>query len=133
MAMDLAIDFNTGDLVIAPNKDIDVRIGQATVDQRIRVRLRVPQGDWSLDPSGGLLGSRLHDAVRLPIWRAEGEVPLLVHEALLGMHDIAVREVKVSQNAKSHTTLDMTILYSMLDESGQTMGEVLTTNISVTG
>lgn len=117
MPLDLAINFITGDLVIAPNKDLEVRSGQQTVEQRIRVRLRIFQGEWTLDPTGGSLGSVLHDAMRLPQWRAIEEIPLIVKEALEPMSDIEVRSVDVVFDPDDSRTLDMTISYAILGDT----------------
>jgi len=115
--IDLAIDYNTGDLVIAPNKDLEVRSGQQTIEQRIRVRLRIFQGEWTLDPTGGTLGSTLHDAVRLPTWRAIEEIPLIVKEALEPMDDIEVRSVDAVLDPDDARTVDLTISYAQLGDA----------------
>lgn len=134
MPLDLALDYNTGDLKIAPNKDIERRVGEATIEQRIRVRLRIFQGEWALDPTGGQLGSRLHDVSRLPSWRAAQEAGLVIREALEPMDDIRVQDVQVSVDDKNVRILDVTILYAHVDPSGQLGGTVeLTTAITVGG
>lgn len=129
MAVELALDFGTRDLVIAPNKDLDIRTGQSTVDQRIRVRLWIIQGEWTLDPTGNRLGSRLRDALRLPSWRAVQEVPLIVREALEDMDDIRVMDVQCEISPDTRKLLDMTIYYSMEDQPE----EILSTIVTVEG
>lgn len=132
MAVDLAIDYNSGDLLVAPNKDIATRTGASTVEQRIRVRLRVIQGEWILDPTGGTLGSRLREAMRLPVFRAVQEVPLLVREALLPMTDIDVTDVECVSDDTDSTAVAITIIYSTLDDTGQTNLEGLSTTLTLT-
>jgi phage gp46-like protein len=132
MGLDLAMDYNTGDLKIAPNKDLERRIGEATVEQRIRVRLRIYQGEWALDPTDGQLGSRLHDVTRLPAWRATQEAGLVIREALEPMDDIRVQDVQVSVDDKNVRILDVVILYAHVEPNGQLGGTVqLTTSITV--
>ena len=134
MAFDLAIDYNTGDFKVAPNKDLERRIGESTVEQRIRVRLRIFQGEWALDPTGGQLGSRLHDMSRLPNWRAQQETGLVIQEALEPMDDIKVQDVKVTVNAKDQRVLDVVIAYAHVEPSGQQGDTVeLTTSITLGG
>jgi phage gp46-like protein len=116
MASDLAIDFNTGDLILSPHHDVARRVGVDTVQQRIRVRLRVRQGEWPLDPTGGSLGSRLFEALRYPQWRAESEVPLIVREALAPMDDIIVDDVQVSISGPR--SIKVVILFSMVEPGG---------------
>lgn len=131
MALDLALNAN-GDLKVAPNKDIEVVTGRQTVDQRIRVRLRVYGGEWLLDPSHGRLGSRLRETLRLPIWRTREEIPFVVKEALEPMTDISVRDVLVEQDADVSDKLNVTILYSILDEQN-TDNQVLSTTLTIEG
>jgi hypothetical protein len=133
MAVDLAFDFKVGDLAIAPNKDLDRKTGSDLVEQRIRVRLKIIQGSWLLDPTGGSLGSRLIDALRLPMFRAVTEIPLIVQEALEPMDDINVTNVVAAPNEDDSSSVDLTIYYSILDDSGQTTEEQLTTSVTIAG
>jgi hypothetical protein len=132
MPLDLAIDYNTGDLLIAPNRDIEVRTGREEIEQRIRVRLRVYGGEWELDPSGGQLGSRLHDAFRLPVWRSRREIPLIVREALEPMKDISVRDVIVDQDPDNPSGQNVTILYEMAEDVGSG-SDILATTLTIEG
>lgn len=133
MAVDIAIDYNTGDLLIAPNKGIEIRAAQNTVDQRIRTRLKVYGGEWELDPSGGLLGSRLRDTLRLPIWRAKQEIPLVVREALEPMDDIRVGEVLADVDPDNSRAIRLTIFYAMLEDDESVSEETLSTSLSIEG
>jgi hypothetical protein len=131
MAVDLALDFATGDLAIAPNKDLDRVTGSSLNDQRIRVRLLVIQGEWVLDPTGGTLGSRLREALRMPIFRAQTEVPLLVHEALEPMGDINVTDVTCEPDPTNNSGLVITVYYRVLDESDATDSQQFSTSLTI--
>jgi hypothetical protein len=132
MAWDLAIDYNTGDLKVAPNEDFQARTGPATIDQRIRVRLRIEQGEWALDPSGGQLGSRLSEVLRLPNWRAMTELELVVKEALASMDDIDVQNVIVTKT--DERTIGMQIEYIPLfddDDVALEQADVVTSSFVI--
>lgn len=130
MAIDLAIDNNSGDLMFAPNQDLATKQGIATIEQRIRVRLRTIQGTWDLDPD---LGSRVLDATRMPVWRALDEIPLVVKEALEPMDDIIVSDVVCAQDSDRPQTIGITIKYNILDTTGAQEDEDLSFGISLTG
>lgn len=133
MAWDLAIDYNTGDLKVGPSNDFQARVGPDTIAQRIRVRLRIPEGDWSLDPSDGELGSRMDDVLRMPTWRALTELELVVREALAPMDDIEVHNIVVVQ--KTANSVGLQIEYRLLfaeDETPISEGEILSTEIALT-
>lgn len=134
MAVDLAIEYNTGDLLIAPNGDFDRRVGEDTIEQRIRVRLRIYQGEWMLDPTNGTLGSRLHEVARLPDFRAVQETSLIIREALEPMDDITIQDVQVIIDPNTRTKINVTISYAHVDPDGQSGGTVdLTTTILLAG
>jgi hypothetical protein len=115
MALDLAIGKN-GDLLIAANRDIEIRTGQPAVDQRIRVRLMIYGGEWELQP----------------IWRAQEEVPQMVMEALEPMDDISVRDVTCDVDPDNSRGLDIVVYYSMVDD-GVASEEILTTTLTIEG
>jgi hypothetical protein len=124
MATDLALDPATGDLLAAPNKDLALCQGQATVEQRIRVRLRVIAGSWDADPT---LGSALREAMRMSTPHAVQVIPLMVKEALSPMDDIVVRDVQCNVNAKDGSAVDFIVEYSMASDQG---GSLLTTSVT---
>lgn len=132
MALDLALD-KRGDLRIAPNSDLEVVTGQATVDQRIRVRLLIEAGEWELDPTNGTLGSRLRDALRLPVWRAQQEIPLMVREALEPMDDISIHDVIAEVDTLDPNGINLTITYSMIENDGTAAADNLTTTLTIGG
>src|SRR5450759_461426 len=97
MAVDLAIDPATGDLLFGPNLDFQTVTEDAVTAQRARVRLRIEQG-WLNDPSGGLLGSRLRAALHLPRSRLLLETSAFIEEALAPMDDIEIVSVTVNES-----------------------------------
>ena len=127
MATDLAIDYNTGDLIVSPTKDLSVRTGLGVVEQRIRVRLRAYYGMWDIDPS---LGSRLHDMLRMPDARARQTAELAVREALEPMTDITVHGVSVTTDPKDSRKINLSITYAML-EDGEDPSDALTTTTTL--
>ncbi len=133
MAIDLAIDYNTGDLLVSPNNDIDLRFSEQTIEQRIRVRLKMRQGQWLLDPSNGRLGSRIHETFRLPVWRTLTELSQIVKEALAPMRDITVNDVTAEVNAEDPTAIDIVITYALLDQGGAQTDLVLSTSLTIEG
>lgn len=134
MSTDLAIDRLTGDLLVAPNNDLLLLTGIGVVEQRMRVRLKIHQGDWEFDPTGGSLGSRLTDLLRLPPIRALGELPLVVKEALAPMTDIRVIDVNAELNAEHATQIDFSVVYVVVDSQGVESDEqILEDFLAVTG
>lgn len=120
MATDIALDKATGDLVAEPNNDFAVVTGGDVIDQRIRIRLKVPHGDWEqnlgLDVGEMGFGSRLNEMSRLPMERAFNEIPLVVKEALAPMEDIRVYDVVCSLNPDAPTKIDFTVYYVILED-----------------
>lgn len=131
MSHDLAIDYNTGDLLVSPSMDVDVRTGTGTVEQRIRVRLRVWYGEWDIDPT---LGSRIHDVMRMPEFRAIGETELAIREALEPMDDVSIQLVQVAQDTDDPAKLNVVITYAVREPSNDVSEPfVLTTSLRVGG
>lgn len=129
MTTDLAIDYNTGDLIVSPTNSIDVRTGLGTVEQRMRVRLRVWHGEWDIDPS---LGSRLREVMRMPNWRATSEVELSIREALEPMDDVTVQHVTVTQDPDDARKINVGITYVVNDATDEAVDPLtLTTSLRV--
>ena len=135
MPTDLAVDYNTGDLKIAPSNDIGLRTGTEVLEQRIRARLRVYAGEWPLDPSGGLLGSHLRDITRQPTWRAVTDVERVVREALAPMDDVHVRSVNAQIDPKDERRIVIDLTYSVVEPTGETSDTAtsLSTSLTITG
>jgi phage gp46-like protein len=111
LSFDLAIDYTTGDLLNAPNRDIQGRTGPDVYEQRIRIRLKIQRGTWALDPSGGELGSRILELARVSSARAVQEIEQYVREALEPMTDITVRDVTAKVNPKTQKIIMLDISY----------------------
>lgn len=130
MATDLMLDKATGDLRAEPNNDIAVVTGGDLIDQRIRVRLKTPQGDWlnnlGLAEGDFGMGSRMFEMTRLPMDRAFAEIPLVVKEALAPMTDIRVQDVLCSLPENIPAQIDFTVLYTILDDNGVVDSDVQT-------
>lgn len=94
---DFAVDPKTGDWVFSSNRDIQGVEGNDVVKQRILNRLRIVRGSWDLDPTNGMLGSRLDTLFRIPRQRAVMEAHLMVEEALAPMSDVNVTKVTVEE------------------------------------
>lgn len=117
--MDLAID-NNGDLIFGGNRDLLTVDGQEQVEQRIRMRLLLPQGTFihdteemvGSDLAGPELGSLLR---RLPTDdRVYDDLALRVQEALAPMEDIQVSDVKMTVEENRSVTVE--VLYTMRPE-----------------
>jgi hypothetical protein len=112
ISVDLAIDRETGDLLVSASNDIELVTGVAETQQRISLRLRVQKGSWLLDPSGGELGSTLVSLTRTKIEQALASIPLLVREALAPMEDIRVEDVDASIDPDVPTRINFVVFYS---------------------
>lgn len=133
MPLDLAIDPNTRDLVISPRSDFSLRTGTEVVKQRILTRLRIPAGEWHLDPTRGTLGSRMKDLMRMPAFQVVTDAPRVIREALEPMEDLIVHDVECAIDPKNARKLNLMLTYSVVEPSGETGEEqTLTTNIPIT-
>jgi phage gp46-like protein len=110
LSFDLAINYDTGDLLIAPNHDIQGRTGPDVFEQRIRIRLKIQRGTWLLDPSGEL-GSRILELSRVSSQRAVQEIEQYVREALEPMDDITVRDVTAKTDPETQKIIMLDISY----------------------
>lgn len=117
MATDIAQNPSSGDWIFSGNNDFQLVLGDQTVLQRIQTRLRIVKG-WDLDPSNGLLGSRLEQALHIPRGRALREIPLMIREALDPMLDIEIGEIQVHEfDGEESGSVRVTIEYEVV-ESG---------------
>lgn len=133
MPVDLAIDPNTRDLVISPRSDLSLRTGTEVVKQRITTRLRIPAGEWALDPTDGLLGSHMKTLLRMPVFQIVTDAPRVIREALEPMEDIIVHDVSVVPDAKDSRKLIVSLRYSVIEPDGtETDEQDLTTDIAIT-
>lgn len=115
MPVDFAIDFVTGDLVLSPSGDAELRSGIGVIEQSIRSRLRIARMKWPLDPTDGTLGSGLYDVFRLPTDMAITTVPLLVREALEPMREILVMDVQAAVNKDEIKQIDISLTYKLVN------------------
>lgn len=134
MPLDLALDPNTRDLVISPRFDFSVRTGTEVIKQRITNRLRIPAGEWHLDPTDGTLGSHMKDLTRMPTFQVETDAPRVIREALAPMDDIIVHEVLVTIDPKNAKKVNISLTYAAIEPDGTEIGDeqTLATNISLT-
>lgn len=114
MSFDIAIDYGTGDLLMAPNQDIQGRTGPDVFEQRIRIRLKIQRGTWMFDPTDGELGSRLLELSRVSSARAVAEMEQYVREALEPMSDISVRDVTAKADPQTQKIVILDISYQPL-------------------
>lgn len=136
--LDLAIDYNTGDLLIAPNNDIAVRTGAEVIEQKIRVRLRIYAGEWALDPTGGSLGSHLRELSRVASFIAVTDAERIVREALGPMTEIAIHDVTAQVDPKNQRRLVITLQYDLVEPGEEQPGGgddtiTLTTAVNLAG
>lgn len=124
MAYDFAIDSKTGDWLFTGSRDIQGVAGDQVVQQRIITRLKIIRGSWPLDPTNGLLGSRLSDALHLPRQRAFNEIQLWVEEALSPMRDVSLIEVFADEVAADSRAMKVTIKYQILNVDNIDLGDL---------
>jgi phage gp46-like protein len=119
VSFDLAISDN-GDLIVSGSRDLQGCSGSALVQQRIRLRLRMRRGSWSLDRKSSL-GSQLHTLFGQPTEKATSAIIGFVHQALAPMADeIDVRDVTVELNKRQFV---INIRYSeRIDPGAVTIG-----------
>ena len=130
MTFDLAMDFRTGDILTGPNNDLAARSGPDVIKQRIHIRLKIPRGGWDLDPSGGFLGSRLYESLRMSRERAVTEAEALVREALEPMTDLEVKRVDVDKDSDDANRILVNIYYApLLDSSDIALADISSTQI----
>jgi hypothetical protein len=99
MAYDLALAAN-GDLIFAANRDFLGVSGTPQIEQRIRMRIKIPRGSWVYDENQRI-GSRIHRVLQQAPDRAVIEIPIFVREALDGMSDVSIQDVQVVMDGRS--------------------------------
>lgn len=112
MSYDLAIS-DHGDLIVTAHRDLAGISGQALIEQRIKIRLRLHRGAWIFDTTK-TLGSQLFTLSGLPTEKAQVYVDAYVREALKEMDEISVTEVQVVS-----TTHDVSLVVSYQLELSQ--------------
>lgn len=127
MAVDLMIDFtNAGDLVVTPGNDVALVSGQAEVEQRMKVRIKVQFGTFMLDPT---LGSTVLGLLRSPTEMVLTQLPLVVKEALATMDDVQVIDVPTALDPVDVRKVHYSVVYALTD--GETLGDQLVLNDSL--
>jgi hypothetical protein len=110
---DLAIADN-GDLIISGHRDLLGRSGTDLLEQRMRLRMLVHRGTWTLDRTK-TFGSNLRRLIGMSPVQAAQAAPAYVREALRGMDEIIVDDVRISYTAKD---LMIIVLYHIQETSG---------------
>ena len=100
---DLAIS-SSGDLIVSGNRDLAGIDGTNLIEQRMRLRCRIPKGGWVYDDDNRL-GSNLHTVLGSDPNRALSQITLLVNDALRGMEDAQVLDVQLRQDGKQITAV----------------------------
>jgi phage gp46-like protein len=110
MAWDLQIS-NLSDLMYGPGRDFQTITGDALLQQRIMLRLRMTRGSWILDDTKSL-GSNLNFALRMGQPAALEELDTLVHEALEPISDeISIAEIQVKPSETDVNAIDLLVRY----------------------
>ena len=120
MATDLAID-NNGDVVFAGNRDLMLVTNEEQIEQRIRMRLLLPQGTYTYD-SDEFLGSDISGPDLSTILRRTSidnrvidDLSLRVQEALAPIEEIQVSDVQI-ETSENGRVLEVTVVYRMTPE-----------------
>ncbi len=116
--IDLALSEHN-DLIFAANQDLQPVSGIALIDQRIRLRLKIPRGTWVYD-TGKTLGSNLHKTLGQKRSRAEAQMMSYVRQALDEMQDITVENVQFEWAERS---VEIKIGYIVAMETVEIEGE----------
>ena len=128
MAVDLALDFQTGDLVPTASGDFALRSGPPELEQRVHIALVIPHETWVLNPA---IGSRVAEALQSPVGTAPGQIELAVHEALDAVEGVSVIDVKVVPNGARGLTVH--IQYAPTDQVDNGAFSSTVTTIDVEG
>ncbi len=100
---DLGIAAN-GDVILAGNRDLSGVSGTALLEQRMKMRLRLHRGEWTYD-TRDTFGSNLYKLMGMPPANAAQIAPAYVREALRGMDEIVIEDVKILTGTSSITLI----------------------------
>lgn len=102
---------NFSDLLFGPSRDLQPVTGEALLQQRVILRLRMQRGSWILDDSHDL-GSNLHLTLRMQQPIALEELDTLVAEALEPMNDeITVLNIEVKPSETDVNAIDLLVQF----------------------
>jgi hypothetical protein len=105
---------NYNDVLFGPNRDWQPVTGEALLQQRIMLRLRMMRGSWILDDTGSL-GGNLHFALQMQQPIGIEELDTLVAEALQPMDDeIVVSDIEVKPSETDVHAVDLLIKYQRI-------------------
>lgn len=121
MPYDLALSEH-GDLIFSASRDLQGVSGIALVEQRIRLRLRIPRGQWQFDADGNL-GSQLFTLTGQSMDAATSHAQIYVREALRDMNEIIVDDVLVSGSSDGRS-LEIHVKYHVSEDDGSTAPEL---------
>lgn len=127
------LDALTGDLVTTPSNDFMLVSGAQLIEQRMRIRLKIPLGTWALDPTGGTLGSTVLTVTRMSNVQAAQQLPLLVKESLAPMNDIRIDDVNAWVDEADPRVVNFSVTYSVVDDQGNASDQLqFSDNVVVT-
>ena len=113
MPWDLMIS-NHSDLMFGPARDWQPITGEALLQQRVILRLRMMRGSWILDDSGSL-GGNLHFALQMQQPIGIEELDTLVAEALEPMsNEITVSDIEVKPSEYDPHGVDLMVKYQRI-------------------
>jgi phage gp46-like protein len=113
LAWDLQIS-KLNDLLFGPSRDWQTVTGEALLQQRIMLRLKMQRGSWILDDTKDL-GSNLYLALRMGQDSGLGELEALVAEALEPISDeISIAEIQVEPNEHDVNAVDLLVRYQKI-------------------
>jgi hypothetical protein len=113
MAWDLMIS-NHSDLMFGPARDWQPITGEALLQQRIMLRLRMKRGSWILDDTGSL-GGHLDFALQMQQPIGIEELDTLVAEALEPMsNEIAISDIEVKPSETDPHAVNLLVKYQRI-------------------
>ena len=113
MPWDLMIS-NHNDVLFGPSRDWQPVTGEALLQQRIMLRLRMMRGSWILDDSGSL-GGNLHFALQMQQPVGLEELDTLVAEALEPISDeIVIADIEVKPSETDPHAVELLVKYQRI-------------------